>query len=87
MCLCVHVCVHVYMCGVACAGVHVYMCGVACACVYVCMCVHVRACMRVCVCMGGHRDHYSHTFTGGHEGYQMAGCTCGVSRRSAFELD
>ena len=48
VCLCVHVCVHVFVCPCVC--VHVFVCP--CVCVSMCLCVHVCVGVhpRVCLC-------------------------------------
>ena len=45
--MCVHECLHEYVCMCVCACVCVCMCVFVCACVFVC--VHVSECVWVCV--------------------------------------
>jgi hypothetical protein len=48
--MCVHVCVHTYVC--ACVCLCVFVCVCTCVCVCVCtMCVYVYMCVCVCVCV------------------------------------
>lgn len=48
VCLCVFVCIHVYLC----VCMHVYLCTSVCVCMCpVCLCMCVHACVPMCVCM------------------------------------
>lgn len=52
-CLCLYLCVHVYLCMCICVCAYVYLCVHVCACVYLCACVFVcvRVCARVYLCV------------------------------------
>ena len=57
MCVCVYVCMYVYMC------VCVYVCMYVCVfvCVYVCVCICVCAYVYVYACVGMHNESFPHT--------------------------
>ena len=63
MCVCIHVCIHVYVnvcmyvrtyvCLNVCTYVRTFVCMYVCVCIcmYVCMCVCMCVCMYVCMCV------------------------------------
>src|SRR4029434_6257543 len=53
MCMCMYVCVSVYMCMCmyVCVSVYMCMCMYVCVSVYMCMCMYVCVSVYMCMCM------------------------------------